>query len=280
MGPSLTKREVLGAGLSLSLAALLPSAGRAAQGTAAPAAATSRQARTVPVFTCPEGFPNGLSASPQGLWIAEQKRADGPSTGEKAMLVDWSGRLLRTVVTPARNTSGIAWDGESIWMGCNGGPQGFYQVGLDGNVRAHRQIPLGPADNGGGCHGAKFHDGKLWIVANRLRAIVRVDPATFQAEFLIPITTARWHDIAIDNGSIWMVTGTSNRIPENHPGLARFDMATGRLLETVAFVAGSADPHGLEIRDGVLYTCDAGIGPGFVASNSPTARTICRIELL
>jgi hypothetical protein len=262
------------------LAALAPSAGWAAQGTAAPAVVPSRQARTVPVFTCPEGFPNGLSAAEEGLWIAEQKRADGPSTGEKAMLVDWSGRLLRTLVTPARNTSGIAWDGSSIWMGCNGGPQGFYQVALDGRVLAHRQIPLGPADNGGGCHGAKFHDGKLWIVANRLRAIVRVDPTSFQPEFLIPITTARWHDIAFDNGSIWMVTGTSNRIPENHPGLARFDAATGRLLETVAFVPGSADPHGLEIKDGVLYTCDAGIGPGFVASNSPTARTICRIELL
>ncbi len=278
-GPFLTKREVLGAGLSFSLAALAPGVGRAAQGTAAPAATPQRQARTVPVFTCPEGFPNGLSAAEEGLWIAEQKRADGPAAGEKAMLVDWSGRLIRAVVTPARNTSGIAWDGRTIWMGCNGGPQGFYQVALDGRVLAHRQIPLGPTDNGGGCHGAKFHDGKLWIVANRLRAIVRVDPATFQPEFMIPITTARWHDIAFDNGSIWMVTGTSNRIPENHPGLARFDAATGRLLETVAFVPGSADPHGLEIKDGVLYTCDAGIGPGFVATTSPTARTICRIEL-
>lgn len=279
-GPSLTKREALCAGLSLSLAALAPGVGRAAQGTAAPAAGPSRRARTVPAFTCPEGFPNGLAAAEEGLWIAEQKRADGPATGEKAMLVDWSGRLLRTLVTPARNTSGIAWDGETIWMGCNGGPQGFYRVALDGRVLEHRQIPLGPADNGGGCHGAKFHDGKLWIVANRLRAIVRVDPASWQPEFLIPITTARWHDIAFDNGSIWMVTGTSNRIPQNQPGLARFDAASGRLLETVAFVPGSADPHGLEIRNGVLYTCDAGIGPGFVATASPTARTICRIELL
>ncbi len=270
---------MLGAGLAFSLSALASSESQAAQGGGSPQDVPHRLARTVPVFTCPDGFPNGLAAADEGLWIAEQKRADGPATGEKAMLVDWSGRLLRSVITPARNTSGIAWDGTNIWMGCNGGPQGFYQVGLDGRVLGHRQIPLGPSDNGGGCHGAKFHDGKLWIVANRLRGIVRVDPTNWTPEFLIPITTARWHDIAFDNGSIWMVTGTSNRIPENRPGLARFDASTGRLLETVAFAPGSADPHGLEIRDGVLYTCDAGIGPGFVATSSPTARAICRIEM-
>lgn len=243
--------------------------------------APSRRARTIPLFRSPEGFPNGLAAGENGLWIAEQKRADGPDSGEKAMLVDWSsGRLLRTVVTRGRNTSGIAWDGSSIWMGCNGGPQGFYRTALDNRVLAHRQIPLGPADNGGGCHGALYRAGKLWIVANRLRGILRVDAESFAPEFMIPIGTARWHDIAWDNGAIWMVTGTSNRIPENRPGLAKFDAATGRLLETVAFVEGSADPHGLELHDGVLYTCDAGVGPGFVATESPTARFICRIELM
>ena len=161
---------------------------RASATPAAPAQPPSRQARTIPLFRSPEGFPNGLAAGENGLWIAEQKRADGPDSGEKAMLVDWSsGRLLRTVVTRARNTSGIAWDGSSIWMGCNGGPQGFYRTALDNRVLAHRQIPLGAADNGGGCHGALYREGKFWIVANRLRGILRVDAESFAPEFMIPI---------------------------------------------------------------------------------------------
>jgi hypothetical protein len=277
------RRDMLGAGLGLACVAALeaPALAQAGRAPSSGPEVPNRSARTVPLFRSPEGFPNGLAGAEEGLWIAEQKRADGPDTGEKAMLVDWrSGRLIRSVVTRARNTSGIAWDGQTIWMGCNGGPQGFFQTALDGSVVSHRQIPLGPADNGGGCHGALWQGGKLWIVSNRLRGIIRVDPESWQPEYMIPISTARWHDIAWDDGSIWMVTGTSNRIAENHPGLARFDAATGRLLETASFVPGSADPHGLEIRDGVLYTCDAGIGPGFVATDSPTARSICRIEFV
>lgn len=255
-----------------------------AQAERAPQSSTEaprRTARTVPLFRSPEGFPNGLAAGENGLWIAEQKAPGATDPDEKAMLVDWdSGRLRHSVVTRSRNTSGIAFGAGHVWMGANAPPHGFFRTAMDSRTVSHRQIPLGPAADGGGTHGALFRDGKLWIVANRLRGILRVDAETWQPEFLIPFGFARWHDIAWDEGTIWMVTGTSNRIPENRPGLARFDAASGRLLETVDFAPGSADPHGLEMRDGTLYTCDAGIGPGFVPTGSATARFICRVDFV
>ncbi len=87
---------------------------------------------------------------------------------------------------------------------------------------------------------------------------------------MIPITTARWHGIAWDNGSIWMVTGSSDvdRYVEQDgklthtttPGLVKYDAATGQALETAEFIEGSADPHGLAMHNGTLISCDAGRG--------------------
>lgn len=278
---SVSKRGFMAGGLGLALGAALGAPALAQPERVSSPEVPNRTARTIPLFRSPEGFPNGLAAGENGLWIAEQKARDAADPDEKAMLVDWqSGRLLRTVVTGSRNTSGIAYGGDHIWMGANAAPQGFFRTDLDSRTLSHRQIPLGPADNGGGTHGALYRDGKLWIVSNRLRGILRVDPESWQPEFMISFPFARWHDIAWDNGAIWMVTGTSSHIPDNRPGLAKYDAASGRLLETVTFAPGSADPHGLEMHEGVLYTCDAGIGPGFVATDSPTARFICRIEFV
>jgi hypothetical protein len=281
------KRDLLTAGLGLGvgLAGLASSRSAAAQTVIPqpppPAGVRQRRVRTTLLYKSPEGFPNGLAASPEGLWIGEQKGPDAVDKSEKAMLVDWkTGKLLRTVVTQSRNTSGMAYGDGYIWMGANADPQGFFQTDMDSRTISHRQIPLGQPDNGSGTHGAFYHEGKVWIVANRLRGILRVDAKTWQPEFMIPFRDTRWHDAAWDNGAIWMVTGTSNIIPQNQPGLAKYDAATGRLLETAVFEPGSCDPHGLEIHNGVFYTCDAGIAPGFIDSGSPTSRYICRIDFV
>jgi len=278
------KRDLLAAGLGVGvgLAGLRTAAAQTVVPAPPPAPGVpQRRVRTTTLYKSPEGFPNGLAGSPEGLWIGEQKGPDAVDKSEKAMLVDWkTGKLLRTVVTQSRNTSGMAYGGGYIWMGANADPQGFFQTDMDSRTISHRQIPLGPPDNGSGTHGALYHEGKVWIVANRLRGILRVDAKTWQPEFMIPFSNTRWHDVAWDNGAIWMVTGTSNIIPQNQPGLAKFDATTGRLLETALFEPGSCDPHGLEMHNGVLYTCDAGIAPGFIDSGSPTSRYICRVDFV
>ena len=253
-----------------------------------------RVAKTTRLFKSPEGYPNALALAPEGLWIGEQKLSgslaaqyhvsDPKSLEEHAWLVDWKGKVLKTVTTPSRNTSGMAFGGGYIWMCANAPPEGVFQVDLNSKLISHRQIPLGPADNGGGCHGAMWHDGKLWIAALRLRAIVRVDPVTWQPEFLIPFYEApdrtRYHAIAWDNGSIWQVVGNDcSRYSDYRPALVRYDATTGRVLEIVDFEPGSCDPHGLVMRDGVFYSCDAGIHPNWPNNDSPSAGWIFRIDL-
>jgi streptogramin lyase len=264
-----TRREFLttvGVGLvGTRLAGAQQSAGQA---NAAPPV---RTVKTTPLFKSPEGYPNGIAATPEGLWIAEQK-------SDVAHLVDWNGKPLKAVKTESKNTSGLGFGDGCIWMAANAAPQGIFQTDLSAKTISHRQIPLGPGENGGGCHGVEYVNGKLWIAALRLRSILRVDAKTWQPEFMIPYSVPRAHGIAWDareGGAIWMVTGD-----ERGAGLIKYDASTGRMLETARFADADCDPHGLAWHNGVLYSCDAGIHPGWTENKSPTHGYIFKIDLI
>jgi hypothetical protein len=258
-------------------------------------AAPSRRAKTTKLFKCPEGFPNALALAPEGLWIAEQKLSgaqaaqyhlpEPKSLSEAAWLVDWNGKLLKTVTTPSRNTSGMAYGNDCVWMCANAPPEGVFQVDMNSRLISHRQIPLGPASDGGGCHGAFWNEGKLWIAALRLRAMLRLDPVTWQPEFMIPFYEApartRYHAMAWDNGAIWQIVGNDCKgYAEYRPGLVKYDATTGKVLETVDFMPDSSDPHGLVMHNGTLISCDAGIHPGWPNNDSPTSGWIFRIDFI
>src|SRR5687768_7487612 len=113
---------------------------------------------------------NALAAmtdAPGGLWIGQQKvTASSAKTynvpldsdpDEAAWLVDWNGKLLKTVITHSRNTSGMAYGDGCIWMGANAEPFGIFQLDMNGRQLSHRQIPLSPDGRGGGTHGVKWH---------------------------------------------------------------------------------------------------------------------------
>src|SRR5215472_4091735 len=146
----------------------------------------SRKVKTTKLFKSPDGFPNGIAVTSEGLWIAEQKETgraaaeyhlpEPKDLTEHAWLVDWKGKVLRAVATQSRNTSGMAVGGGYVWMCANAAPEGVFQVDMNSKQVSHRQIPLGPANDGGGCHGALWQDGELWIASLRLHGILRVKP--------------------------------------------------------------------------------------------------------
>src|SRR4051812_33378668 len=87
-----------------------------------------RTATTRPLFKAPAGsLPNAVAVVPEGVWIAEQKMS-GPlakqynmpepaDLREAAWLVDWNGKVLKTIMTESRNTSGMTVGGGYLWMG-------------------------------------------------------------------------------------------------------------------------------------------------------------------
>jgi hypothetical protein len=298
------RRDFLAGGLGLVASAGLARM-QAQQADSAPPPPPKRQVphrmvKTTNLFKAPPGYPNAVAIAPEGLWVAEQKKQNFGKGAERSpeacWLLDWNGKLLKTVLSESSNTSGMAYGDGCVWMGANGGGsggdgEGIFQTDMNSKTVSHRQIPLGPVDNGGGCHGLMWHEDKLWIVANRLRGILRVDPKTWEPEFMIPITTNRWHGIAWDNGGIWMVTGSSDMdryvekdgklVHTTTSGLVKYDAATGQLLETAEFVEGTADPHGLAMHNGSLISCDAGVGPpGFELSHSPNSGYIFQIDFI
>ncbi|MCP5412219.1 MAG: hypothetical protein H6924_08800 [Alphaproteobacteria bacterium] len=251
--------------------------------------------KTTRMFRSPPGLANGMAVAPEGLWLAQQKLSgetarryhvpEPSDLREAAWLVDWNGKLLKTVQTNSRNTSGMAYGNGCVWMMANEAPEGVFQVDMNGRQVSHRQIPLFlPGQDGGGSHGAQWRNGKLWIVANRLKLMLRVDPVSWQPEIAIPIHTTpdkpRWHDMTFDgDGNIWLVTGNDSRsYKEGTPGLTKYDGKTGQVLATYDFAPGSSDPHGLEFHNGALISCDAGIHPGWPNGDSPTAGWVFRIE--
>src|SRR4030095_13437597 len=225
----MTKREFLTASIGNGLAIANGSAAFAQQASAAlrnadrPSGGNrrvpSRMAKTTKLFKSPPGYPNGIAVTPEGLWIAEQKVSgaqaaayhlpEPESLTECAWLVDWNGKLLKTVTTPSRNTSGMAVGGGHVWMGANSEPYGIFQVDMNSKLISHRQIPLSIDGSGSGCHGVKWHNGKLWIAALRLGGILRVDPKTWVPEVLIRASSEekpRLHDVCFANeGNIWGV---------------------------------------------------------------------------
>ncbi len=286
------RRAFLSSGVAVGVA--LASGAQARQRGAVP----TRTARTTKLFASPGLYPNALAVmtdAPGGLWIGQQKvSAQSAQTyqlpadadpDESAWLVDWNGKLLRTVTTRSRNTSGMAYGNGCVWMGANAEPYGIFQVDLKSTQVSHRQIPLSLDGKGGGCHGVKWHDGKLWIAALRLGGILRVDPATWTPEVLIRVSSAerpRLHDVAFDDqGHIWVVTGTnSTSYATGSAGLNKYDGTTGQLLTTVELEPGSCDPHGLVWHDGRLVSCDAGIHPGWKGKESPHTGSIFSIDLV
>jgi hypothetical protein len=304
-----SKREFL-TGIGLGMMAAAATAPALAQGmkkaVVAPddgprgKALPNRMARTTKLFKAPGLWPNALASSPQGLWIAQQHLTEGEAKGvnvswpikgkEQSWLVDMNGKLLQTRESEASNTSGLAFGNGSLWVMSNtdDAASGIHQVDVaSGKEVAHRQIPLSPNNVTGGIHGAQWHDGKLWIANNRMRSLIRMNPVNWTGELQFPIASppgmGRFHDFTFDkDGTILQVIANekSKNHTENVAGLVRIDATTGKALETITFVPGSCDPHGLEFHNGVLVGCDAGYHPGWANYDSPSSQWVFKIDLV
>jgi sugar lactone lactonase YvrE len=235
--------------------------------------APAHAARVTQLFKSPEGHPNALETSSDGLWIGEQ-------TTDRAHLVDWHGKLLRSVQTESSNTSGIAFGNGYLWMAANGPAIGRAPKPTDvttGEVikvdpATGKTLGRNPIPGGGGVHGLEFVGGTLWITSLQIRKLSQVNPETFEVIHQIPVHLDRAHGLAWDRGAIWCMH-SSDRV------IHKLDATNGRLLEQITLTPRDPDPHGMCLYNGHLYYCDAGIGPGGVDTKSPAAGFICRIDL-
>jgi len=304
------KREFLtsiGLGLAAATAAVTPAFAQAMK-KAAPAPEDgprgkklpNRMAKTTKLFKTPGTYPNALATAPEGLWIAQQHLTEGEAKGvnmpwptkgkEQVWLMDMNGKVLKTVESNASNTSGLAFGNGDVYVCSNtdDAASGIHKVNVaSGKQVAQLQLPLSPNNRMGGCHGAKWFNGKLWVANNRMRSLMRMDPVSWKPELQIPIYAppgmGRFHDFTFDkDGTLLQVIANegSKKHADNIAGLVRMEAETGKPLETITFVPGSCDPHGLDIVNGQLISCDAGYHPGWANYDSPSSQWVFRIDFV
>lgn len=236
----------------------------------------TRQAKVVKLFKSPDGHPNALESTKDGLWIGEQLT-------DNAYLVDWKGKVIQRVATESSNTSGIAFGGGSLWMGTNGKATRRPPRPADGTTGEVVEVDPNtgktksrhPVPGGGGLHGLEYvePEGALWMTSLKIQKLSKVNPKTFELLHQIPVHLGRAHGLAfVPPNAIWCMHSTDRVVH-------KLDTRDGALLEVVRLAPTDPDPHGMCMHMGHLYYCDAGFVQGGGSNGSAWAGYICRIDL-
>ena len=229
------------------------------------------------LFKSPGPQPNGLQATPEGLWIMDQGN-------NKVYLVAYAdGKALREFDTEADRASGITFDGEALWMAstynrqiirCDAntgktisrhftpGAGVIYPMIGDAPGRssplarkqatppaAARPAPISPTAAGTGAHGLEWRAGKLWVAVPPSRMIYRIDPEAWVVEKQFPAAGNRPHGIGWEGKYLWETDSNLN-------AFFKHDIETGEIVERIQLSDSDPLPHGMTIRDGHLWYCD------------------------
>lgn len=234
-----------------------------------------KRKRVERLFKSPDGNPNGLEATADGLWCGEQ-------VTDRAHLLDWeTGKSLTAYETTSSNTSGIAAGGGYVWMAANG-PAGVraarpHDVEKGGrivklDIKTGKHVKNYVTPNGGGLHGLLWTQDSLWITQfGENKNITRTD-ADLHFQHSFPVPLGRAHGMGWDGEHIWCMFSNDFRI-------LKFDIKSGRVIEAIQLNHDDPDPHGMTWWKGSLYYCDAGIAPGHKENTSPYAGYICKIHV-
>jgi hypothetical protein len=116
--------------------------------------------------------------------------------------------------------------------------------------RSGKCIDRYPTPDGGGIHGVEWDNGRIWVTAFNPKAIYLVDPAGWRVVHKFPVEMQRLHGLARDGEGIWCAHTTDKVIRLYH-------VETGKVLDQLDMPKDGPAPHGLSIRNGVLWYCDA-----------------------
>lgn len=203
------------------------------------------------VFLAPGPHPNGLQATADGLWILDQQTSD-------LHLVTWTGEILDVLSTAADRGSGVADDGDALWIAST------YDCRI---LRVDRAsgATLGsfPSPGAGttGAHGLEFRDGMLWIASPPSATIYQVAvTGGFNVVHQIPAPGSRPHGLAWRGDEFWCVE-------TNHRTIYRLDPRDGAIVQSAAIPTAAPEPHGMTWWEGAFWYCDA------------NTRAVCRLIL-
>ena len=258
----------------LSLASLT------AVSTAVPAASvnvrTRKAGKVETVFKSPGPKPNGLQATPDGLWIMDQGN-------NHVYLVSYEdGKVIRDLPTDADKASGITFDGKALWLASTYSRELIHADAETGRtIKKYftpgagviyrktgdvpgRSSPLlkppprpAPAPSGAqrlntvgtGAHGLEWRDGKLWVAVPPSRMVYRMDPVNWVVEHNFSTIGNRPHGIGWQGRFLWVTDSNLNAFHKHDP-------KTGAIVEKIQLADSDPLPHGMTIWKDHLWYCD------------------------
>lgn len=221
--------------------------------------------RIQPMFRAPYSTPNGLQATPDGLWIADQL-TDRVAMVEIAVPNEYGvTRILREIPTESSNTSGLAWGEGSLWVSANGPGSGWRPARdtdatsgeiLEVDPKTGRTLRRFPLPDGGGTHGVevdRFDGGTLWLTTLKDQTLTQIRISDGSIQRVLPLPYTRAHGVVRVEDGVWVVH-TADRV------IVKLDVDRGSELGRIEVPEPHPEPHGLSVYgDGFLY-CDAASG--------------------
>jgi sugar lactone lactonase YvrE len=213
--------------------------------------------------------PNALQFTPKGtLLILDQVDPN------KVFEVNPSdGKVLRTVQTESIHGSGITIDGGGNWIITSTkalqGPPVTLKVDPTSGKTLQKWVTPGwgfygpdrpprpdrPPETPSGGHDVKWAgNGRYWMAVPASGRIFLMDEATGKPVRSLIAPVNRTHGLAIDGNFLWSVGSDFSQIH-------KLDSKTGKIVAKIQLDKKN-DPaiHGLEIKNGVLWYCDAASG--------------------
>ena len=207
--------------------------------------------QAIKTFPTPCFMPNGLQWTDQGLFVIDQHT-------DNIYLLDQYGEVIRTIYTRNENGSGITIGDGYLWTASNGRTKSRPYRSWDTHLGYVYKLDLGTGcvverfrtPDGDGIHGLEWDDGLLWITAFSPKALILVDPKDFRVIKHFPVELERLHGLARDGDGIWCAH-TGDRL------IVKYSVETGEEIDRIAMPSDGPRPHGVSIKDGELWYCDA-----------------------
>jgi streptogramin lyase len=225
------------------------------------------------MFNGPGQQVNGLEAVREGLWLCDQR-------DNRSYLVDFEGRVLNSLPSPARNASGITFGAGSVWVASNTRPALIFRhdpstgqclaylvLSGEGGVHGLQWRPYGPGEQpppppeqkaelhatapAGRLNAGPGVSGTLWVSRPGAHRIEHLDAETGDVLGSIHFEPPRSHGMFWDEKD-----GTLNVAETNNGHIFRLEPRSGEVLEE--WQVDGPEVHGLtRSADGRIWIGDA-----------------------
>ena len=215
--------------------------------------------------------PNAMQFTPAGtLLILDQ--AD-PNKVFEIRPADAS--VIRMVQTEAIHGSGICIDADGNWLVTStkglksGGPPVTLLIDPKSGATLKKWVTPGwgyygavkeSSGSPSGGHDVKWTgNGHYWMAVPASGRIFLMDEASGKPVRSIPAPVLRTHGLVIDGDYLWSVASDYQQIQ-------KISQKDGRILGKIQLAKTDPAVHGLEMRNGVLWYCDADRNSGWICT--------------